>query len=96
MAVLLRLAAAGGNVVSRETLLADVWCGVVVTDFALSRCIYQLRKNLGSVSERRDSPIDTLPKRGYSLTWPVKASATSHEMGRQDVGHRRLVVTAFI
>jgi len=96
MAVLLRLAAAEGNVVSRETLLEEVWCGVVVTDFALSRCIYQLRKNLGGVSSIPNSPIDTLPKRGYRLSWPVAASTTSHEVGRPDVGPRRLAAAALI
>jgi TolB-like protein/DNA-binding winged helix-turn-helix (wHTH) protein/tetratricopeptide (TPR) repeat protein len=75
MEVLLRLAAAGGEVVSRETLMADVWEGLVVSDFALSRCIYQLRKNLGKVSGSEDSPIETLSKRGYRLIWPVSAAA---------------------
>jgi len=64
-------------VVSREELMADVWKGTVVTDFALSRCVYQLRKNLRRVADSPDSPIETLPKRGYRLTWPVSESATA-------------------
>jgi len=75
MEVLLRLAAAEGEVVSRETLMADVWAGLVVSDFALSRCIYQLRKNLGKVAGTKDSPIETLSKRGYRLLWPVSEAA---------------------
>jgi adenylate cyclase len=71
MEVLSRLAAAGGEVVSRETLMADVWGDIVVTDFALSRCVYQLRKNLGGVSAKHESPVETLPKRGYRLVWPL-------------------------
>jgi TolB-like protein/tetratricopeptide (TPR) repeat protein len=75
MAVLLRLAGTGGEVVSREALMTDVWEGLVVTDFALSRCIYQLRKNLARIAETKDSPIETLPKRGYRLLWPVSETA---------------------
>jgi DNA-binding winged helix-turn-helix (wHTH) protein/TolB-like protein len=72
VAVLLRLAAADGHVVSRDTMMADVWPDVVVSDTALSRCVYQLRKVLGEVSDEDTSPIETLPKRGYRLAWPVK------------------------
>lgn len=71
MDVLLRLAEGGGRVVTRRTLMRDVWGGVVVTDFALSRCIYQLRKALRSAAGTEDQPIETLPKRGYRLTWPA-------------------------
>ena len=72
MAVLLRLSAADGEIVSKETLMSDVWGDIIVTDFAISRCIYQLRKNLGNVSGQKTSPIRTLSKRGYSLTWPLQ------------------------
>jgi TolB-like protein/tetratricopeptide (TPR) repeat protein len=75
MEVLLRLVAAEGKVVSRETLMVDVWEGIVVTDFALSRCIYQLRKNLSRAAGTKDSPVETLSKRGYRLIWPVSESA---------------------
>lgn len=71
LAVLLQLVAADGHVVSRADLMARVWDGVIVTDFALSRCIYQLRKTLSEAAESDDSPIETLPKRGYRLLWPV-------------------------
>lgn len=70
--VLLCLATARGKVVSKEVLMSDVWGDTIVTDFALSRCIYQLRKNLGQISGNKDSPINTLPKRGYCLTWPLE------------------------
>jgi len=73
MEVLLRLVAADGEVVSRESLMTDVWHGTVVTDFALSRCIYQLRKNLRRVARSADTPIETLPKRGYRLRWTIAA-----------------------
>src|SRR5215510_2563207 len=44
--VLVLLAEHAGQVVSREDLLAKVWPGTVVTDDALSRCIYELRRQL--------------------------------------------------
>jgi len=71
MEVLQRLAVAEGEIVSKDTLMLDVWEGVLVTDFALSRCIYQLRKNLCRVGENEDSPIETLAKRGYRLIWKI-------------------------
>ena len=65
------LVSADGEVVSRETLMSEVWGDVIVTDFALSRCIYQLRKNLMRAADSDESPIQTLSKRGYRLNWPV-------------------------
>jgi DNA-binding winged helix-turn-helix (wHTH) protein len=60
-----------GRVVSREELLDTVWPGVVVTEHTLSRCIYQLRHELGKIGTGRGrddyNPIETLPKRGYRL-----------------------------
>jgi len=77
MQVLLRLVTANGEVVTREDLMDDVWRGSVVTDFALSRCIYQLRKNLRRAAGTADSPIETLPKRGFRLAWAVSDVADS-------------------
>lgn len=75
MGVLLVLADHAGQVVSRETLLARVWPGVVVTDEALSRCIYELRRQLGAAAgiEVGRGFIETLPKRGYRLNAEVLA-----------------------
>jgi len=93
MAVLLRLTAADGDVVTREALMADVWGSVVVTDFALSRCVYQLRKNLSSISGTGESPVNTLPKRGYSLTWPV-APGPEAKSGKRNGSSRWLAAAA--
>jgi len=73
--VLLLLVDAGGRVVSRDDLMGQVWKGLVVTDFALSRCVYQLRKNLAEAAGSDKPSIETLPKRGYRLLWPVEDSA---------------------
>lgn len=60
-----------GRVVTRDELLQAVWPRVQVTEHTLSRCIYQLRNELGRIAGDPDrgayDPIETLPKRGYRL-----------------------------
>ena len=70
MKVLLCLARAPGTVVTRQTLLSEVWGDQGGSDEALTHCISELRHQL---SDHRESPayIQTLPKRGYRLIAPV-------------------------
>src|SRR5437870_1144587 len=70
MAVLLHLANRPGQVVSRETLLSDVWPGVVVGDDSLTQVVIKLRKALGDDPDR-PTYIQTVTKRGYRLVAPV-------------------------
>ena len=72
MAVLLRLAREPGQVIRRDSLMKDVWGDRVVTDVALSRCIYQLRKRLSAVARTEETAIETMPKRGYRLCWRIQ------------------------
>src|SRR5262245_40164713 len=69
MDVLVLLAQRAGEVVLREELLAGVWTNVVVSDDVLSRCVYELRRQLSQAGgdERYKSLLETLPKRGYRL-----------------------------
>jgi tetratricopeptide (TPR) repeat protein/DNA-binding winged helix-turn-helix (wHTH) protein len=83
MDVLLRLAREPGQVVHRNTLIEDVWGDVVVTDFALSRCIYQLRKKLSAIALVDEPVIETLPKRGYRLSWDVQPVASAKAPGKR-------------
>lgn len=73
MDVLVVLARQAGQVVLREELLARLWPNVVVTDEVLSRCIYELRRQLSQAggSERYKEMIETVPKRGYRLTGEI-------------------------
>ena len=65
MALLVFMANANGDVVSRETLLNGIW-DQVVQDDALTNTVAHLRKALNdSKSPRRY--IDTIPKQGYRL-----------------------------
>jgi DNA-binding winged helix-turn-helix (wHTH) protein/TolB-like protein len=70
MAVLLCLASHAGQVVSRETLLAEAWPGVVVGDDSLTQVIIKLRKALEDDPDR-PAYIQTVTKRGYRLVAPV-------------------------
>lgn len=69
MSVLVLMAGADGRVVSREELLSRLWPGAVVTDDALTRCFYELRRHLARAGgdEGYRSLVETLPKRGYRL-----------------------------
>jgi len=77
MGVLLMLAERAGQVVPREDLLARLWPGVVVSDDALSRCLYELRRQMSAAggSGRHRALIETLPKRGYRLAVAVEPAA---------------------
>jgi len=69
MAVLVYLAQRSGEVARREELMADVWRGRIVTDDSLTRAIAQLRQVFND-----STAIETLPKVGYRLKWPVTAA----------------------
>lgn len=51
---------------SRDQLLEDLWQGRVVSDNAVNRKIYQLRKLIQSLDSSIEY-IETVPKRGYRL-----------------------------
>ncbi len=91
MDVFVLLARHAGHVVPREELLARLWPNTVVTDDVLSRCIYELRRQLSQAGgdEQLKALIDTVPKRGYRLTGeivPLEPPAT----GPAPRGWRRL------
>ena len=71
--VLVYMAQHAGQVVSREDLLARLWPNTVVSDDALSRCFYELRRQLSLAGgdERYRAILETLPKRGYRLNGSV-------------------------
>jgi TolB-like protein/DNA-binding winged helix-turn-helix (wHTH) protein/Tfp pilus assembly protein PilF len=69
MAVLVLMGEHPGEVMLREDLVSRLWGNVVVTDDALTRCFYELRRHLSQAGgdERYRDLIETLPKRGYRL-----------------------------
>lgn len=71
MTVLVCLARQQGQVVSRETLEAQAWAGMVVGYDSLASAIIKLRKAFGDDS-KHPRFIETVPKKGYRLICDVK------------------------
>jgi TolB-like protein len=67
MQVLIALARAGGQAVSREALIEACWGQVTVGEDALNRCIQRLRR-LASGEAGGAFAIETIPRIGYRLT----------------------------
>jgi DNA-binding winged helix-turn-helix (wHTH) protein/tetratricopeptide (TPR) repeat protein len=92
MDVLVCLAEHAGEVVSRETLNAQVWGNVIVTDQAVTNCISELRHHLGD-DRSVNRVIETIPKRGYRLTLPVQlAQATVVQATKAPIAARLWLV----
>jgi Tol biopolymer transport system component/DNA-binding winged helix-turn-helix (wHTH) protein len=72
MQVLVCLAENGGEVVTRDELIARVWPDVFVTDDVLHRAIRELRRIFGD-SSSHPRYIETIRKRGYRLMVPTAA-----------------------
>ena len=64
MQVLVTLLEYGGEVVSRVEIFDRVWKNQTVSDDTLTRCISEIRTQLGRYSSH-SKLIETLPKRGY-------------------------------
>lgn len=66
MDVLVCLANHSGEVVSRDTLIDEVWAGRAVSDEAVSRTIFLLRAAFRDCGEEGEI-VSTVRKRGYRL-----------------------------
>ena len=53
-----------GEVVSKETLLREVWSDLVVTENSLAQCIKEIRRELGDAQE---AVLKTVHRRGYLI-----------------------------
>lgn len=98
MAVLVMLAEHAGQVVLREDLLTRLWPNVVVTDESLSRCIYELRRQLALAGgdETLKELIETLPKRGYRLKGEVAPLAAPELAGHARRGRSAWLLAAIV
>lgn len=94
MDVLLCLAQAASDIVERDALIAEVWGQTAVSDEPLTRCIHDIRRELG---DTRDKPtyIQTIPKRGYRLITPVEALDDGVAANARGTSGRRAVLRAF-
>jgi DNA-binding winged helix-turn-helix (wHTH) protein len=75
MQVLVALARAKGEVVSRDDLIESCWDGVIVGEDTINRCINRMRK-VGEASGNAFS-IETVPRVGYRLIVPDAAASAS-------------------
>jgi DNA-binding winged helix-turn-helix (wHTH) protein len=78
-AVLRLLAAAGGAVVDKDTIVDRAWAGAIVGDASIARCVHHLRQRLGRGTDGEDF-IETLYGRGYRLTVPVRRTVRDRLM----------------
>jgi len=82
--VLLVLLKNAGELVDKDALMAEVWPEAFVEESNLSQCIFILRRALGD--QRSDAQyIETVAKRGYRFTAPVKVAqlSTASENGKK-------------
>ncbi len=85
LAVLIRH---GGNVVTKETLLDEVWAGTFVEESTLSQNILTLRKSLGSY-DSSVKYIETVPRRGYRWAAEVRSEPEDGRAPESDSGRDR-------
>ena len=78
MDLLVYLAGSAGTVISKETLLNEVWRTEAISESALTRTITELRSAVrDDVAQPRF--LETIPKRGYRLIAPVRTVASPEE-----------------
>jgi DNA-binding winged helix-turn-helix (wHTH) protein len=82
-AVLCYLAANPGRVIGKDELLKAVWSDVTVTDDAITHCISEVRRAMGTEDQKL---IRTVPRRGYLLA--IKAESIVETVDAQRVWSR--------
>jgi DNA-binding winged helix-turn-helix (wHTH) protein/tetratricopeptide (TPR) repeat protein len=91
MDLLVRLAATPGQVISKDTLLDEVWGTDAVSESALTRTVTELRQALGD-SVEHPRILETIPKRGYRLIAAVTSTGPEYDPTpnavRRITGHR--------
>lgn len=75
MAVLCALVSRSQHVVSRSDLFSLVWPNQDINDDVLTRCIADLRKEIGQ--HYNEPIIETIPKRGYRWCLPQQGNTPS-------------------
>jgi transcriptional activator of cad operon len=77
MRLLLCLAESPGEVVSIDSLLNQVWSGVIVTPDSVYQAVAALRRLLGD-DAKQPAYIVTVPRLGYRLVAPVESQVDTH------------------
>ena len=78
------------RLVSKDELLEQVWCGAIVGEAALVRCIVAARKAIG---DRPETPpiIQTVRSRGYRFVAPVTIAAPATARGAGPTAYERVI-----
>jgi adenylate cyclase len=88
-AVLRRLLANPGRLVTKDELMQAVWPGVAVTDDSLVQCVGEIRRVLG---EEGKGLLETVPRRGYRLAAPQAPRAATRRTKRAALAGALLLV----
>ena len=91
MRLLLCLAESPGEVVSIDTLLSQVWSGVVVTPDSVYQAVAALRRLLGD-DAKQPAYIVTVPRLGYRLVAPVESQVDAPPGARPARASSRMFV----
>jgi TolB-like protein/DNA-binding winged helix-turn-helix (wHTH) protein len=91
MRLLLCLAQTPGEVVSIDSLLNQVWSGVVVTPDSVYQAVAALRRLLGD-DAKQPAYIVTVPRLGYRLVAPVESLADAPAVPRPARASSRMYV----
>lgn len=67
------LVGAGGHVVRKDALVADVWRSTAVSDDSITRTVYVLRRKLRAFSGSRI--VESVYAQGYRIAVPVRCTA---------------------
>lgn len=102
MDVLLCLVQKAPEVLERDELISAVWGNTGISDEPLTRCIGELRRNLGD-NRRNPSYIETIPKRGYRLlvtgeplaSGRLSAAGENSDAADKPIRNRSLAVLPF-
>lgn len=87
MELLVILAEAKGELVTRADLMELLWDGRYVTDYALNNLVASLRKHLAADQET-DEYIKTRPKKGYQLCVSVERLSKTNSTSSEHVKRR--------
>jgi len=85
--VLRCLVESSGRLVTKDELFKAVWPNVVVSDEALTQCISEVRE---AISDRAQTVIKTMPRRGYRFT-----ALVSKHGDEVEARHRSTLDTSF-
>ncbi len=83
--ILLTLIEREGNIVSKKALMDEVWPDSFVEEGNLTQNIFLLRRELGETVKGEDY-IQTLPKRGYRITVPVRIIGPESQESYSGIG----------